>query len=826
MKPGQLTCFLIVASSALFFQSKPMAQTPDDPNVLNEDALLDMPLEKLIEIETGTRTAGTKAWQSTTPIEIFSAGQLAATGQNNVFDALMALVTSMSWSSNYDLGNVVRSARLRGMGPDEVLVLVDGKRRHPTARINSTPGTPDQGANPVDLDLIPLSMVDHVEVLLDGASAQYGSDAVAGVINFILKKPADHGTAIVTGTGVTSKGDGQQSNFGIEQGVGLGTNGALNVYLDYRHQDFAHRTANFFGSDVANYSLDYPQLSLWTAGVNLEKQISPDIEFYAFATSAWRNGQTTENVRVTSAYDPTVPVSDIYPAGVTSIYPYQFVPHETLAEMDAAVTIGIKGHDLAGWDWDLSLTYGRDNQNEGVIDDINAGLMAATGSSPTSFHIGNEFTSQITTNLDMRQPFKTDWLNAPLNVAFGLEHRAETYSESAGDQASYLYGGSAAFAGKTPADASDSSRHVEAAYVDLSTRPVAQWVVDLAARYEDYSSAGAGSNASGKLTTRYDFSPQWGVRGTVSNGFHAPTLAQSHFSDTVVYPPSVSSGSPSISVQLPVASPGGVLLGEPPLKPEKSTNLDFGVVAAPWQKLSFTLDAYQIKLTNRIIDTGYIPGPDAPASANTLALAALAANGNSISPGTVSAIQFFTNGVDTRTSGADLSADYTQTIGESDKLKWVLDGNYNHTDITSVHNPSQTLAQAGITYVNPEVINDLTEGTPQSRVSLSANYRKDNWDVTFRETRYGYSAYVSSFTEVPYTKIEIQPTYISDINIGYFVTSNVKLSIGGNNIFDKLPPPPVAAAVDTDDRNGNRYPINTPWSKLGAFFYVKLAATF
>jgi iron complex outermembrane receptor protein len=802
------------------------AKASDESNVKTEDQLLDMPLEKLMDIVTGTRDVGVKAWQSTTPIEVISADQLAATGQNNVFDALMELVPSMSWSMNYDLGTIVRSVRLRGMSPGEVLVLINGKRRHPTANVNSTPGTPDQGSNPVDLDLIPLSMIDHVEILLDGASAQYGSDAVAGVINFILKKPSDHGTTITTGAGLTGRGDGGQESAGVAQGFALGTDGALNVNIDYRHQDFAHRTGNFFGSDIPNYSLDYPKIDLVTAGFNLNKPINQDIDFYAFATIASRKGQATENVRVTSPFDPTVPVSDVYPTNADAIYPSIFVPRETLNEADGALTVGMKGSHLAGWDWDLSTTYGRDSQNEGVIDDVNAGLLATTGYSPTSFYNGNETTSQITTNLDLRQPFQTSFLRAPLNVAVGLENRFETYSESAGNPDSYLYGGSTAFAGKAPADASASSRHVEAAYLDLSTKILPQWIVDAAGRFEDYSQAGVGSNVNGKLTTRYDFSPQWALRATISNGFHAPTLAQSHFSDTVVYPPSTSAGSPTLSVQLPVASPGGNLLGEPPLKPEKSNNIDIGLVAVPLPRLNTTFDLYRIDLTNRIIDTGYIPGPGAPASANGLALAALAANGNTIAPGSLAEVQFFTNGVDTRTRGMDFSADYTEYVSQFGKIKWLLDGNYNQTVITKVHAPQAALAAAGITYVNPEVINNLTGATPQSHISLAANYRKGSWEFTPRETRFGYAAYVSSFTQVPYTKIPIQPAYVTDIDIGYYVTNSLKLSIGGNNIFDKLPSPPAPAAVDTVDRGGNRYPINTPWGYLGAYFYFKLTASF
>jgi len=217
MKIRQLTWFVLIALISVFTCSVSTAEVSEESGSLTEDALLDMPLEKLIEIETGTRNVGVQAWQSTTPIQIVSAEQLAATGQNNVFDALMALAPSMSWSSNYDLGNVVRSARMRGMGPDEVLVLIDGKRRHPTARLNSTPGTPDQGSNPVDLDLIPLAMIDHVEILLDGASAQYGSDAMAGVINFILKKPADHGTSL---TGYRSDQSGRWRAKKYRSGAG------------------------------------------------------------------------------------------------------------------------------------------------------------------------------------------------------------------------------------------------------------------------------------------------------------------------------------------------------------------------------------------------------------------------------------------------------------------------------------------------------------------------------------------------------------------------------------------------------------------------------
>jgi len=789
-----------------------------------DDKLLDIPLDQLINIVTGTRDIGVQAGQSTAPIQIVDARAMAATGQNNVFDALMRLVPALSWASNYDLGNVVRSARLRGMSPGAVLVLIDGKRRHPTARVNSTPGA-DEGSNPVDLDLLPLALIDHVEILLDGASAQYGSDAVSGVINIILKKPAKGGALSASG-GLTSRGDGGQAYASALHGMALGADGVLQASLEYRHQDFTHRTANFFGSEVPNYALDYPKTGVLIGGMNALKPLLPDLDFYAVATAAQRRGQTTENIRVTSAYNPSVPAADIYPLSAAAIYPQAFVPRETLAETDAALTAGLRGRQWAGWDWDLSLTWGRDRQDEGNIDTVNQGLLEATGSSPTAVHIGSEATSQVTTNLDLRRSVALDWLPAPVNVSFGLEHRFETYTEGAGEPASYLYGGTAALHGKSPSDASSSSRTVKAGYVDLSTRLTPQWLLGLAGRYEDYNDAGVGSNVSGKLTTRYEITPQWALRATFGNGFHAPTLAQSHFSNTVVYPAASSNGSPTLSVQLPVSSPGGGVLGEPALRPETSHNLNVGMVAQPGSQWHLTLDAYRIDLRDRIIDSGFIPGPDAPASANALALAALAANGNVILPGSMAAVQFFTNGVDTRTRGIDSSANYTQSVGLYTKINWSLDANFNQTSVSKVQVPTATLAAAGITYINPEVINDLTASTPRSHVSLAANLRSGNWSVTLRATRYGYAADVSAFAVVPYTPIPIAPAYVADVDIGYDLTDRVRLSLGGNNIFNRLPPPPPAAALDAVDRDGNRYPRNTPWGFAGAYFYVKLTSLF
>ncbi len=766
-------------------------------------------------IVTGTRDPNMKARDSASPIQVVSVEQLQATGANNVFDALQDVLPSLSGENFLEgRGELTRSARLRGLNPGEVLVLVNGKRRHNTANVDYSED-PNVGSNPVDLDMIPLSLIDHVEVLLDGASAQYGSDAVSGVINIILKHTT-LGSEAYAGGGRTHFGDGAQAMAGLSHSMPLGSDGFLDLSLDYHWHDFENRNdINIFtigqvdkngvaNGGVRNSIEGSPKSNLVTAGLNFEKPIG-DATVYGFATAGHKGLGAYQNNR------PDSKAPFVYPDG--------FVPEVSDDETDGAITGGIKGTQLLGWDWDVSGTYGRDHHSIGIFDTVNTGLLKAGLYSPTSASLGTEDNSQAVLNADFRRGLDIGVLAAPLNIAAGAEFRYETFALGAGDPPSYELGGTQASTGFTPTDVTKTSRNIEAVYADLSGKLLPNWLIDVAGRFEDYSQTGVGSTVNGKFTTRYDFSPQFAIRGTVSNGFHAPTLAQSHYAATGVSPT-------SLTLQAPPTSPGGQLLGALPLKPETSTDVDFGFVLEPLPNLHMTLDFYQIQLDKRIINSAYISGP--------LALQAAAANGNSIEPnsGEKAFIAFFNNGVDTRTRGIDLTADYNTDFGNYGRVKWTLAGNYNDTTITKIYAPPAQLQAALVaagsppSYVNQWVASDLTQSSPKSKVSLAAAWHIQKFDATVRETRYGQVVQNTGNTSAitNFANIDIKAAYITDLDAVYHLTDALSAEVGANNLFNKLPP--VLPMALRQGRGSDLYPAFTPWGIAGGYYYGKITFKF
>jgi iron complex outermembrane receptor protein len=768
-------------------------------------------------IVTGTRDAGVKARDSSTPIQVVNPEALEATGQNNVFDALKDILPSFSASAeNLDVGALIRTARLRGLSPGEVLVLVNGKRRH-TSAVVVADQSPDIAANPVDLDMIPTSMIDHIEVLEDGAAAQYGSDAVAGVINIILKNSATE-RSLNASAGITTRGDGMQGAGGANAGYRLGNDGFIDLDVDYRHHDFENRTGlnvlsnsnGITGAPIAAVRgriIGSGLTDLVTGGFNAEKPLSENITLYAFGTAGWRYADAYENQRLGKV--------------LPQIWPEGFFPREDVNEVDGAITVGLKGANLGGWSWDLSTTYGRDSADLGVIHTANTGLFDASGYTPTDVHAGNETTSQLTTNLDFRRPFETGLWAAPINVAIGMEHRYETYAIAAGDPASYVDGGTQGYAGFTPSDSHPASRNVEAGYIDLSTKPLPRWTIGLAGRFEHYDQTG--STQDGRLTTRYEFAPELAIRANLSNGFHAPTLAQSNFSATNIVPQASGVGQ-EYFLQIPLTSPGAKALGAQSLTPEQSKDISVGVVSEFIPKLHASLDAYQIFLDHRIINSGAMSGP--------LALQAAAANGLSVPAGSVSFVQFFNNGVDTRTRGVDFSADYKQDYGALGLMRYTVGANYNETVITNQYAiPAPIIAglqAAGSapTYLTPDVLNDLTKATPETHLTASATWSKGDFDVTLRESRYSHADENASENgfEVPYSQFQIKSAFITDLNVAYHLTDGIQISIGGNNIFDVMPnQTPANLRIG---RQVEIYPIYTPWGLDGAYFYSRISASF
>ena len=762
-------------------------------------------------IVTGTRQQGRTREASPAPVDVISGAELQRTGQQNIFDALNKVLPSIDLPAfGSDTAGLVRSARLRGLSPDDTLVLVDGKRRHVSANLNTDIG-PVGGSDPVDLDMIPISLIDHIEVLRDGAAAQYGSDAIAGVINIILKH-ADHGGNAYAQEGATYVQDGFTNNLGVSNGFALGQNGFFDLAGDYRYHDHTNRSGNYpqglgpikTPADISQIDGD-PRSNLATLGYNMGYTFVPEVEFYSNATYSYRHAEAFENFRdpnVNGNYSqtPGAPFGDLT---ASKYFPTGFIPIEVDNEDDYSVTGGVKGDVFGDWHYDLSSTYGGDIVNIGVLDTINLNYLQQFGNSPTHFHAGEFNDTEWTNNLDLSKPFDIPFLAKPLNVAVGAEYRRNSYAINAGDPPSIYGGGSSGYAGFSKADAGYYARSNEAVYGDLATYPLEHWQIDLAGRFEHYSDVG--DTETGKVTSRYDITQTLAVRGTISNGFRAPTLAQEGYSGVNVAPSSAGG-------QLPVNSPGALLLGSQPLKAERSQNYEVGFLASPIERMHVALDVYQIDIRDQIVDSGQIIGSNI--------LQAFNLDGFNLPAGVPAAnvyAQYFTNGVNTRTRGADLTVDYTTFLDGYGHINWLLAGNFNSISITRVAKAAKLTA---------DVLSEIKESNPKSKVILQAIYVNDPFSVTLRETRFGQvvEVYADADTgSVPYTYNRNRPHFITDLELGYKLTKDITLTLGANNLFDSYANHTTQASRI---HNAVEYISASPYGIDGGFYYGRVNFAF
>ena len=488
-------------------------------------------------VVTGNRGAEQRTVTSSpVPIDVVSAKQLQNTGKPGLMEALSAVIPSLTLpeKTGWDASGMARAPNLRGLSAAEVLVLVNGKRRHTSATLNIN-GI-NTGAAPADLDLIPISAIDHVEVLRDGAAAQYGSDAIAGVINVILK--ADTSGTSVTNAGLGYDGKKQTVQQSLNKGFEIGNGGIVQLALDARSQNDDNKaSANGYTYEQA-YGLagkstyggyGTPKTNLLTLGYNAELPIDDRLSLYSFTTYSRRKAEQGQNFRLPTITNTITTGPNGYPSGYT--------PTWYIDEDDFQAAFGGKG-SVGAWDWDLSTTYGRNEAEQGTTHNQNPSLGEAT---PNSFTSGTWISTELTTNLDFKRGFDIG-LQKPLDLSYGFEHRRDTYEVQAGDYASYANGGYCVAPGNcassgaqvtngiSPDEESSASRNSLASYVDVGFNPLPDWYIGTAFRYEHYNE-GVGATRSGKLTTRYDFTPQFAVRATVSNGFRAPSLANSLFRD-------------------------------------------------------------------------------------------------------------------------------------------------------------------------------------------------------------------------------------------------------------------------------------------------------
>jgi iron complex outermembrane receptor protein len=780
------------------------------------------PINSGVVIVTGTRAMGLKVENSASPVQVVDASSLSRTGQPDLIQALAQNLPSLTAQAfGSDMANMTLSARLRGLSPNNTLVLVNGKRRHGTANL-AVLGGPYQGGAAADLNYIPVAAIDHIEVLQDGAAAQYGTDAIAGVVNIILKSNYRGGTANVNGGGY-GDGGGHTGDGAANIGLTPFTDAFLSLTVESKYHGFSDRggidprvidPATLAAMPGLKNAPGYPNLNHISGdaqyrqhilAANFGAELNENLNLYAFATYGKKKAAAFENYRM--------------PNRLPSIYPTGFSPQETFREEDYAFTAGIKGKVFGNWRWDLSSTYGKDVAKLGVAHSGNVALFTDTGATPLDFYAGKFVASQWANNLDLSHEFEAGWAT-PLTFAVGLEHRRDEYEIGAGDAPSRYKEGSQSFPGFSLTDAGSHSRNNKAVYVNLAGQPVAGWTVDLAGRYEHFSDFG---NAKvGKLTSRYDFSPTLGLRATWSNGFRAPTLAEEYYSATNVSPRSA-------FVQLAPNSPGARLVGVNGLRPEASTNVSAGIVLNPAANLAITLDAYQITIRDRIVGSGSLYGSGGAVNSPAVT-AAILANGNVLDPTVVqTGINIFSNAVNTRSRGLEFVATLNSSYGANGKVDWSLAANYNKVQVIKINQaPIQLQPQ---TLLDATAISDLETASPRVRVNLGALWKIGNWTINAREAFYGKASELQSSDGATYYKTEVKPTAITDLELSYQFNKAWTVSVGANNLFNQYPDHINASLLaeqraNLDNTAVNVYPAFSPFGINGGYYYARVGLKF
>ena len=822
-------------------------------------------------IVTGTRQTGMAVLDSPAPIQVLTAEALrAASGSPDLMSTISQLVPSLTLQTfGYDMSGQTLQARLRGVSPNHVLILINGKRRHTTANFSVVSGSPFQGGANVDLNFIPLDAIDHIEVLTDGAAAQYGTDAIAGVINILLKANPSGGS-LNTAYGEYGTGGGKSNNASGNIGFAPTQSTYLNITADYKFHG-----RSFVGAiderliNPANLS-SYPnsnmlsvpgypyinrisgdgQIKQKTMLLNAGMDLQNGNELYFFASYGHKEAASFENYRLPEKahyIDPAQPNITVYP------YPFGFSPQEAADEDDYQANIGFRGH-FSNWNYDLSTGFGADKFAVYTLHSYNTGYASIENKpSPTDFYDGLLKASQWTTSIDLNRDVNMGFAGL-VNMAFGGEYRRDTYVIDAGTPLSYLNGGAASYPGFTPSDAGAHSRTNRAIYGDFAATPSTHMRLDAAARFERYSDFG--NTFVAKLTGRYELSAALALRGTLNNGFRAPTLAEEHYTSTY-------SGPRATYAQLAPDSAGGRSLGlGDGLKPEHSTNLSIGAVWRPASHVSVTLDAYQILITDRIVGSGSLIGSHNGSIYSSLINTALYASGGSVDPDVVAngttGVSVFSNGVDTRTRGLDLVFDLPVTY-EFGKINWSIGANYSETSVTKY-----AVTPPGIAGGNPPLnqlydanaYSNLTTANPRYVVNLGALFTRGNLSINLVEKLYGPSWDWESDNGdngqggpfpactptgglficaggFQYFKNVIHFTPITNLDVTYKMTSQLALSFGALNLFNTFPPHLNATQLAHlnssyygDNAGTSQYTLFSPFGFNGGYYYIKAGYRF
>ena len=742
-------------------------------------------------VVVGTRGESRSALDSPVPVDVITADDIARVESlgGELGEVLQSLAPSFSFprQSNSGAADHVRAAQLRGMNPDHVLVLVNGKRQH-TASVVALDSKIGLGSNPFDFNTIPLSSVERIEILRDGAGAQYGSDAIAGVINIVLKS-AGSGGRIATAYGAHRTDfepigetitDGHTWSVAGDYGMPLGAGGSLHFGAEYRDRTPTNRAGigvlPFFEEQTpANLALDPARvfapgdggaedLYVW---YNLALPLG-ERELYSFARLANRDSEGTGFFR--------------YPDGFTSnpaVHPNGFRPITIGDNQDVSFTAGFKGNDFAT-DWDLSLTVGQNDFESSLRNSANPSLGAA---SPTSFYLGSFTFTQTTLNADLVRNLDLGAMAGPLSFAYGAEVRLEDYETGAGEPSSYEVGpvfagiGAQAGPGLTPDSVTDVDRTVYSLYVDVEAQITEALEVGAAARYEDYDDFG--DALTGKLTGIWHASDAVALRGALGTSFRAPSLAQMGFLSTTN---NFGDGGQLVDIRhLPVTHPDAIAAGATPLKEEESVNASLGLVFTPTDDINVTIDWFQIDVDDRVT---FVRAPDN--------------------------ITFFSNRVDTETTGFDVVATGDVDLGGG-LLTWQAAYNRSETD---VKNPQ---------VLGLEDLNTIETAPPDDKIILSGLWGIDRWSFLVRATRYGETTRVFDFGGGFPPPQTYGAEWSLDLEVEAAITDAWTVAVGVDNVLDEYPD---LSEPDIGYFGHLPYDVLSGIGMNGAFFYLRSAYDF
>jgi iron complex outermembrane recepter protein len=780
-------------------------------------------LEEVVVV--GTRTAGRSVDDSLAPIDLVTpeAIRQSASIPGEIGAALQSLVPSFNLprQSNSNFADLVRPAQLRNLSPDQVLVLVNGKRRHTTATL-TTESKLGKGTSPVDFNSIPVGAIERVEVLRDGAGAQYGSDAIAGVINVVLKDASAGGEATASwGQNRTdfaptgrSVNDGDTLYASLNGGFGVG-GGFLNLTAEYRDRDQTLRS----GPDQIPFFENQTPPNLALLGTQTHKAgdgpmddvslmfnaglpVGDGLEVYAFGGFSERNGEGANFFRYPDSF-----------ANVPEIFPDGYIPVLDANNVDLSLAAGIRGTLASDWDWDLSAVYGSNDFDHDVSNSLNVSLGEA---SPTRFDVGEYKFTQLTARFDMSRPFDVAGFANPVNFAWGLEYRNDAYETEPGDPESYEAGpvigapiGTQAGSGLRPEETVDVDRDAVSAYVDLETDVTDRFQAGVAARFEDYSDFG--NSVNGKVSARYELTPSLAVRSTVGTGFRAPSLTQAFFRGSTT---SFGEGGQLENVlNLPTDDPISVLLGARDLDAEESVSYNLGFVFRPDNGFRLSVDFYRVDIDDRITLSERIGGPEVTQFIE-----------DELGVAGVLGVRFFTNAIDTQTDGFDVVADCSLDLGPGSLL---LSAAYNKSDTEVRHvdpNPD-VLTGLGVDNVlfGVEERNTIETASPDDKLVFTAHWTSDRWSLLARGTRWGEATRVFNFGG----GFEPEQTYGAewgvDVDVEFAVSEKLRVAVGGNNVLDEYPD---LSSADIGFFGNLPYDVLHPITFNGAFYYVRTTYSF